>query len=535
MKNRPLKSLHQNPIMRPALLLLAITSWLMTGEVSGQILFSNLHSFTPLLNADGNQPNGGLTLSDGTLYGTTATGGTTNGGGTVFAVSTNGTGYTVLYNFSPGQIVYITTNTDGLGSSAVFTNFTGSNPNGDLVLFGGVLYGTTQGYPQDSGAVFAINTDGTGFTNIYTFSSTSNGGGGGIGIGGGGILGGGVAGNNPDGANPRAGLILAGSTLYGTTAGGGVNGSGTVFKINLDGTGFTSLMSFDPVTINPGSIASLPNATGAQPAIRLVLVGGNLYGTTSKGGAYGYGAAFVISTNGTGFADLHDFTALSPGALTWSGSLLYGVTYSGGLANDGMVFALSLDGKVFSTVASFDLASTGAGPSGGLFFSDGYLFGVTQTNLLKSGEVFAVNTNGTGLTVLYSFTTNSAQSLELPSIYTTNSDGSGPGGVFLSGNVLYGTASSGGTGGGGTVFSLDLGTFRSHTIVYHPPLAITTLAGGVMLTWPTNDPAFLLQATTNPADASSWSPVTPAPVVVGDQFTITIPPSGQQQFFRLAR
>ena len=517
-----MKSLHQNPILWPALLL-AFISWLTTGEVSGQILFSNLHSFTPLANADGNQPNGGLTLADGTLYGTTATGGATNGGGTIFAVSTNGTGYTVLYNFSPGQFIYLTSS-----GTFVLTNFTGSNPNGDLVLSGNVLYGTTQGYPQDSGAVFAINTDGTGFTNIYTFSPTSNGGGGGIGIGGGGITGGGVGGNNLDGANPRAGFILAGATLYGTTAGGGVNGSGTVFKINLDGTGFTSLMSFDPVTIIPESNVSTPNSTGAQPATRLVLVGSNLYGTTSKGGANGTGTAFVVSTNGTGFADLHDFPALapntlalSPNALTWSGSLLYGTTTGGGANGNGTLFALSLDGTAFATLTNFDAINGGFSPEGGVVMASNYLFGVTYSDALHSaGTVFVINTNGSGLDTVYRFSL---------------SDGSGPNGLIMSGNVLYGATASGGIGGAGTLFSIDPGTFRSHTIVYHPPLDITTLAGGVVLTWPTNDPAFLLQTTADPADPSSWNPVTPAPAVAGNLFTITIPTSGPQQFFRLAR
>src|SRR5215831_8307035 len=48
---------------------------------------------------------------------------------------------------------------------------------------------------------------------------------------------------NSDGANPNV-SILSGNTLYGTAIQGGSGGSGTVFKVNTDGTGFVTLHSF---------------------------------------------------------------------------------------------------------------------------------------------------------------------------------------------------------------------------------------------------------------------------------------------------
>jgi len=70
------------------------------------------------------------------------------------------------------------------------------------------LYGTTPyGGASGGGTVFAINTDGTGFRNLHSFTGGS------------------------DGANPFAGLILSGNTLYGTASSGGSSGSGTVFSI----------------------------------------------------------------------------------------------------------------------------------------------------------------------------------------------------------------------------------------------------------------------------------------------------------------
>src|SRR6266446_10492681 len=49
---------------------------------------------------------------------------------------------------------------------------------------------------------------------------------------------------NTDGDLPIAGLVVLGNTLYGTATYGGSSGNGTVFKVNTDGTGFTNLHSF---------------------------------------------------------------------------------------------------------------------------------------------------------------------------------------------------------------------------------------------------------------------------------------------------
>jgi uncharacterized repeat protein (TIGR03803 family) len=67
--------------------------------------FTSLHDFNaistnfPGVNQDGNRPKAGLLLSEGVLYGSTIYGGIF-GGGSVFKLNTNGTGYTVLHHFS---------------------------------------------------------------------------------------------------------------------------------------------------------------------------------------------------------------------------------------------------------------------------------------------------------------------------------------------------------------------------------------------------------------------------------------------------
>jgi len=224
--------------------------------------FTNLHYFSTAItnslgtytNSDGAKPYAGLVLCGNKLYGTASEGGA-NGNGTVFAINTDGSGFTNLHNFA---ILDSGTNSDG------------ANPYAALILADSTLYGTAeQGGSFGYGMIFKINTDGTGFTNLYSFT------------------GGG------EGANPEASLILSGNKLYGTEKQGGSpgfdshSGSGTVFSINTDGTDFTTLNDFNPSGINVEAVF---------PEASLVLSGNTLYGTTLEGGDYFFeGTVFALS------------------------------------------------------------------------------------------------------------------------------------------------------------------------------------------------------------------------------------------------
>ncbi len=215
--------------------------------------------------------------------------------------------------------------------AASFNNSDGANPQAGLVLSGNTLYGAARGGGDSgNGTVFAVNTDGSGFVNLHNFTklaSTGN-----------------NAGNNSDGASPWGGLMLSGNTLYGTTDQGGTGGSGTVFKVNTDGSGFVNLHNFTKLA-NTGN-----NSDGANPYAGLILSGNTLYGTASAGGSFGagIGTVFAVSTDGTGFTNLHTFANYpSDGAnplagLVLSGSTLYGTTSAGGALGVGTVFSLSL-------------------------------------------------------------------------------------------------------------------------------------------------------------------------------------------------
>ncbi len=79
-----------------------------------------------------------------------------------------------------------------------------------LILSGNTLYGTAfDGGIHGKGTVFAVNADGTGFTNLHSFTG------------------------GKDGANPQGQLVLSGNTLYGTARYGGAYSDGTVFSLSF--------------------------------------------------------------------------------------------------------------------------------------------------------------------------------------------------------------------------------------------------------------------------------------------------------------
>jgi len=192
----------------------------------------------------GNSPYAGLVQgNDGSLYGTTYQGGT-NGHGTIFKLTTNGT-FTSLYSFT--------------GTNDGANPYAGLVQGADGSFYGTTFNGGTNGY----GTVFEFATNGT-LTTLVSFGNTN-------------------------GAYPQAGVIQASDgDFYGTTSAGGAYtnlsglGCGTVFKLGTNGT-LTTLVSFD-------------GTNGASPEAGLVQsADGNFYGTTTHGGTNGYGTAFRLS------------------------------------------------------------------------------------------------------------------------------------------------------------------------------------------------------------------------------------------------
>ena len=453
--------------LRAVLILACCSDWL-AGLLQAQTLRS-IYDFTR--GGDGANPYACLMLSGTNLYGTASFGGTSSQG-TIFKVNTNGTGLVALHSFSGGS--------------------DGANPNSGLILVSNTLYGTAvyRGSPSaNAGTIFKVNTDGTGFEMLHTFTGGTG------------------------GANPVGGLVVGGKTLYGTAYHSNPGG-GTVFALNLDGSSFTNLYTFTG------------GSDGANPKAELVLSGSMLYGTTETGGGWGYGTVFALGIDGEDFITLYSFSgadgANPVAGLTFWGNTLFGTTRLGGTQGAGTVFALTCDGSAFNTLYNFTGTDDGGNPAAALILLGNTLYGVaTRGGGHGSGTVFGINTDGTGFSAIHNFAA-------IGGIFSTNSDGANPAaGLLLSGNTLYGTAPNGGRWGNGTLFGL--------AVQVPPQLTLSSVAGDLILRWPTNPPGFHLLSTTNLVAPATWGTVSPPPVVLNGQNTVTNSMLPAQQFYRLSQ
>jgi len=308
-------------------------------------------------NSDGLRPHAGLIQgTDGNLYGTTAYGGSNNYG-TIFKIDANGSTFTTLYTFA---------GSDGANPYAAIIQGTDGN-----------LYGTTAyGGSNDYGTVFKVDTNGLTFTTLHNFAGS-------------------------DGANPYTGLLQAtDGNLYGTTYSGGAN-YGTIFKVDTNGLTFTTLHNF-------------AGSDGANPYAGLLqATDGNLYGTTNLGGASNYGTIFKIDTNGTTFTTLHTFVN-TDGANPYAGLLqatdgnLYGTTLNGGGGSCyygcGTIFKIDTNGSMLTTLHGF-LVSDGVYPYGTLIQgTDGNVYGTLAGGGANyDGAIFRIDTSGSTFTTLHTF------------------------------------------------------------------------------------------------------------------------------------
>ena len=127
----------------------------------------------------------------------------------------------------------------------------------------------------------------------------------------------------------------------------------------------------------------------------------------------GLGAAGL---HGANFTTLWSFTNGSDGAYPMAGLIqgsdgrLYGEAPNGGANGNGALFAINTDGSDFTTLWSFTNAINGAAPQGKLIQgADGRLYGAaTFGGVHNDGTLFAINTDGSGFTLLWSFAGGSA-------------------------------------------------------------------------------------------------------------------------------
>ncbi len=363
------------------------------------------------------QPFAGVTLRDGTLYGTTQQVGAyqithsgsnwnyslistlPNGGfnadsrvvfgpdghpyGTTQYAYDEGQqlGYGLVYDLVPPITICKTANCEWKENVLYFFQDRpdGAQPSllGDLVWDKkGNIYGTTSdGGANGEGAVYEMKPTDSGWKEsvVYSFTDSS------------------------DGGSPSSGVIFdTNGNLFGTDF-GGLYGYGTVFELtNVNGV-WKETVVYD-----------FQQSSGAYPSAGLLLdKSGNLYGATSDAGNAGGGTVFELSPSGDTwiFTLLYNFSGRLGGfcgpfaPLTMDGAgNLYGTTNCDGANGFGNIFKLTKtqNGWVYSSLHDFTGGDDGKFPVSNVTIdADGTLYGTAWQGGSFAGG--CLMTNGCGV------------------------------------------------------------------------------------------------------------------------------------------
>jgi uncharacterized repeat protein (TIGR03803 family) len=334
-----------------------------------------------------------------------------------------------IYGLYNGGIFEVVKGSGAVTDLASFSGTTVSAPMGNLLIdSAGNLYGTSKfGGANNYGSVYELAKGSNHVTILASFT-----------------------GPNGNGQKPTAGLVMDGAgNLYGTTW-GGPNSTifGEIFELVKGSSTITVLSSFN-------------GAIGQWPSDSLLMDGsGNLYGTTLYGGLFqnnpsGSGTVFeLVKGSGviTRLAAFSGTDGASPQSslLMDSSGNLYGTTTKGGANLAGTVFEVAQGSGAITTLASFNNATGGVPTTQGISLNlvmDGYgnLYGESTGGAYGDGAIFEIAQGSNTITTLYSF---------------NGASGTAPYGGLLadsSGN-FYGTTQSGGVNNFGTVFGFTPGT-----------------------------------------------------------------------------
>jgi uncharacterized repeat protein (TIGR03803 family) len=404
--------LHRNiAVNRSLLAILTLVLLIAISQHASAQTFQVIHNFTG--GSDGGIPP--YTLSQdasGHLYGTANSGGQ-NGYGLVFRFSHVNSGWVLvpLYSFS---------GTDGQPGWGVTLA-------PDASIYTSASYASVMGGP--CGTAMRLRPLPTApHTVIYSWNATAMR----------------TYVKNQEGCPTGNLMIDSAGHLYGVTQDGGPSGWGSVFELTQTQSGWTENILYGFNGLGDG---------GAPYSALVMDSAGNLYGTTTAGGAHNKGTVFELTPSGGGWSEqvLYSFTGGNDGGQPVAGVIfdnagnLYGATASWGSGGGGTVFKLTPSGGswTYSVLTSL----TGAdGPVASLTMdASGNLYGTTfMDDSFGYGSVFKLTQAGGNWTYtdLHDF--------------TGGADGGYPGGgvvVDSTGN-LYGTAVTGGANGFGVIYQI---------------------------------------------------------------------------------
>jgi uncharacterized repeat protein (TIGR03803 family) len=229
-----------------------------------------------------------------------------------------------------------------------------------------------------------------------------------------------------DGGQPQSRVVFGpDGRLYGTTTAGGEGGSGTVYSLTPPPHACGSLSCPWQETV----IHSFMNVDGINPEYGDLVFdsAGNIYGTTKAGGSYfqggfdiGYGTVYELSPSNGGWTQtvLYSFSDGDDGASPYSGVVfdqagnLYGTTSAGGANNSGTIYELSpsASGWTETTIRSLAGAQDGSNPTAGLTPDEagGFYGAATYGGSGGYGTVFHLTPAGSGwnFAVIFGFSLN---------------------------------------------------------------------------------------------------------------------------------
>ncbi|MCX2742515.1 MBG domain-containing protein [Mangrovivirga sp. M17] len=459
--------------------------------------YSVIHNFNDALT--GSNPRTGMIEIGGILYGTAYSGGA-NGSGTLFKIKTDGSMMAVIADMpadasnpstklilGTDNIIYGTTENGGNNDAGsffkvqpngsgfevfkIFNASNGSNPSSSLIeLSSTEILGTTfTGGNFNAGVLYKVNKDGTGYTKLIDFNSTSSR-------------------SKPKGniiktslntliipltqqsenviANPYGGFVQSNFSgtistefylpetggfdlqtsivkasdgrYYGSTFRGGDFDKGVIFSINSDGSDYQELITLGGNELRETYTDILEHSNGKM----YVVTSGN-----------SNGRSYLISFTPSGFSSVEAITSIYASKVV--GKLLedrdgniVGMNYSGGSNDLGTFWSFNPSTSQYQKLWEFD-GPTGQYPVGG----------VIQSSV--TGDYYAVTSgggsNGYGTIIRFPYPL-STSSMPFVIHDFSASEGSKPSGLTIDNEVLYGVCETGANLDQGSIFKFDLGS-----------------------------------------------------------------------------
>jgi len=302
----------------------------------------------------------------------------------------------------------------------------GANPAGGLIRDkSGNLYGaTTAGGASGAGTVYEVTATGVESV-LYSFTGKN------------------------DGSDPEATLAIdSAGNLYGTTVAGGVYSNGVVFRLSPPKKTGGRWMQTVLYSFGTGTDGAVPVAGVTLGAT------GNVFGTTSAGGTYGYGTVFELTRSGLTWTEtiLHNFANGDDGSVVYAGLIadksgnLYGAATQGGNGGGGTIFELTPSSGTYTFNVLYSVPGWGiSGSFRDLMLSAaGVIYGTTHCDgNNNAGTVWELtpSAGSWNYTLLYTFTGGT------DGLYSFSN-------LVLEKGKLYGTTNEGGAGNYGVVFEV---------------------------------------------------------------------------------